>query len=299
MRFPEYPFTSTYASINGHRMHYLDEGDKNAQPVVMVHGNPTWSFFFRRPVLTLRSVCRCIVPDHIGMGLSDKPADGSYEYTLESRINDLETLLSDLGIVKNITLLLHDWGGMIGMGYACRHPERINSLIFMNTAAFHLPRDLALPWQLKLARSPLGPLLVLGFNAFSRGAVKHCVARRPMTVDVANAYLAPYDSWPHRLAVLRFIQDIPLRPGDRSYAEVSRIENNLGRFGSMPVLICWGMQDFIFSEGFLDEWCRRFPLAEIHRYTDAGHYLLEDAAEEVVTTIRGFITNHAATGQRS
>ena len=220
-------------------MHYLDEGDKISQPVIMVHGNPTWSFFFRRPVLALRGTCRCIVPDHIGMGLSDKPDDNSYEYMLESRIDDLATLLAKLNIVENITLILHDWGGMIGMGYACRYPERIKKLILMNTAAFHLPRDLPLPWQLKLARSPVGPLLVRGFNAFSRGAVKHCVTRRPMTADIANAYLAPYDSWSHRLAVLRFIQDIPLRPGDRSYAGISRIENSLDRFGSIrPEILC-------------------------------------------------------------
>ena len=280
-------------------MHYLDEGNKNARPVVMVHGNPTWSFFFRRPVLALRESCRCIVPDHIGMGLSDKPADDLYEYTLESRIDDLDTLLRQLNIENSITLILHDWGGMIGMGYACRYPERINSLIIMNTAAFHLPRNTTLPWQLKLARSPFGPLLVRGFNAFSRGAVKHCVVRSPMAREIANAYLAPYDCWNHRLAVLKFIQDIPLHPGDRSYAAVSRIENNLNMVGNVPILICWGMQDFIFSEGFLNEWGRRFPHAEIHRYPDAGHYLLEDAGEEVLATAQRFITAHAPAGQRS
>jgi len=297
MRFPDYPFASTFASVNGHRMHYLDEGNKHAQPVVMLHGNPSWSYFFRRPLLALRESCRCIVPDHIGMGLSDKPADGSYSYSLESRIDDLEALLVQLNIATNITLVLHDWGGMIGMGYACRHPERISRLVIMNTAAFHLPQGMSLPWQLKLARGPLGPLLIRGFNAFSRGAVKHCVTRKPMTTDIANAYLAPYDSWSRRLAVLRFIQDIPLRPGDRSYAAVSRIENSLTQFSSLPTLICWGMQDFVFDERFLDEWSRRFPRAEIHRYENAGHYLLEDAAEEVVTIIKQFLTAHPAMDQ--
>ena len=289
MRYPEYPFASAYASINGLRMHYLDEGDSNAPPLVMVHGNPTWSFFFRRPVLALRGDYRCIVPDHIGMGLSDKPAEDSYEYTLERRIDDLEALLTELNIVENITLMLHDWGGMIGMGYACRYPERINRLIIMNTAAFHLPHGMRFPWQLRLARGPAGPPLVRGLNAFCRGAVKNCIRRTPMTAAVAAAYLAPYDSWSKRLAVLRFIQDIPLRPDDRSYATVSDIENSLSRFESTPMLICWGMQDFIFSEGFLNEWCRRFPQAEVHRYADAGHYLLEDAADEVITVAQRFI----------
>ena len=293
MHYPEYPFASAYASINGQRMHYLDEGDRHAPPLVMVHGNPSWSFFFRQPVMALRGSCRCIVPDHIGMGLSDKPAEDSYEYTLDRRIDDLEALLAELDVVSNITLMLHDWGGMIGMGYACRHPERISRLIIMNTAAYHLPRDMHFPWQLTLARSPAGPLLVRGLNAFCRGAVRYCVTRRPMPAAVAAAYLAPYDSWAHRLAVLRFIQDIPLRPGDRSYATVSNIENTLGRFESTPMLICWGMQDFIFSEAFLNEWCRRFQHAEVHRYADAGHYLLEDAADEVIAAVQNFISPSA------
>ena len=289
MRYPDYPFASCYASVNGQRMHYLDEGDRDAAPLVMVHGNPSWSFFFRRPVMALRDSCRCIVPDHIGMGLSDKPGEDSYEYSLERRIDDLEALLAELGVVNNITLVLHDWGGMIGMGYACRHPDRVSRLIIMNTAAFHLPRGIRFPWQLTLARSPAGALLVSGLNAFCRGAVKHCVTRRPMAAAVAAAYLAPYDTWAHRLAVLRFIQDIPLHPGDRSYTIVSNIENSLNLFNSTPMLICWGLRDFIFSEGFLNEWCRRFPHAEVHRFSDAGHYLLEDAGEEVIAAVQRFV----------
>src|SRR5205823_3246531 len=109
-------------------------------PVVMLHGNPTWSFYYRNLVLSLRDSYRTIVPDHIGCGLSDKPDDSRYRYTLESRVTDLEALLEHLGVTCDITLVVHDWGGMIGLAYAVRHPERIRRLVILNTGAFHLPR---------------------------------------------------------------------------------------------------------------------------------------------------------------
>src|SRR5436305_2156201 len=127
----------------GLRLHYLDEGD--GEPVVMVHGNPTWSFYYRHLVEALSPSHRVIVPDHIGCGLSDKPDDSRYAYTLASRVDDLEALLEHLGIVKDITLVVHDWGGMIGMVYATRHPKRIRRLVVLNTAGFHLPQAKRFP----------------------------------------------------------------------------------------------------------------------------------------------------------
>src|SRR5512137_1165151 len=118
-----YPFAGHYLDLDGLRLHYLDEG--SGEPVVMLHGNPTWSFYYRNLVLALRDKYRCIVPDHIGCGMSDKPGDDRYDYTLQSRVDDLEALLDSLGVTNGITLVVHDWGGMIGMAYATRHPERI------------------------------------------------------------------------------------------------------------------------------------------------------------------------------
>ncbi len=127
--------------LGGLRYHYLDEGQ--GEPVVMVHGNPSWSFYYRHLVEALRDNHRCIVPDHIGCGLSDKPDDARYEYTLSRRAADLEALLDHLGIEGPLTLVMHDWGGMIGMTYATRHPERIARLVVLNTAAFHLPASVS------------------------------------------------------------------------------------------------------------------------------------------------------------
>jgi pimeloyl-ACP methyl ester carboxylesterase len=290
-RFPDYPFTGHFWTPpqTTARMHYLDEGHGDA--IVMVHGNPTWSFYYRRLVLALRDHYRCVVPDHIGCGLSDKPDDAHYEYSLHRRVDDLAALLDHLGLGDDLTLVLHDWGGMIGMAFAARHPERIKRLVILNTSAFHLPPTKALPWSLKLCRSVLGPLLVRGLNAFCRGAVRFCVTR-PLPPDVRAAFLAPYDSWANRIAVLRFVQDIPLRPGDRGYDLITEVQDGLHRFRSVPMLLCWGDQDFVFDEHFRAEWQRRFPEAEVHRFADAGHYVLEDAAERIVPLVRDFLARH-------
>jgi pimeloyl-ACP methyl ester carboxylesterase len=276
---------------DGLRYHYLDEGE--GEPVVMVHGNPTWSFYFRGLVEGLRSSYRTIVPDHIGCGLSDKPDDARYTYTLESRIDDLEALINHLGLDGGLTLVVHDWGGAIGLGYATRHPERIARLVVLNTAAFQLPRAKAFPWPLWLCRdTPLGAWLVRGLNAFCRGTARFGCTRRPLSRDVRDAYCAPYDSWDHRIAVHRFVQDIPLRHGDRSYDTVTRIEDGLGLFTGVPVLIGWGLKDFVFDHHFLAEWIRRLPAAEVHRFASSGHYILEDEGDSIVTLVRAFLSAH-------
>lgn len=290
-----YPFDSQFLSIDGLRYHYLDEGQ--GEPLVMVHGNPSWSIYFRHLVLALRDRFRVIVPDHIGCGLSDKPGDDRYAYRLSRRIDDLEALLDHLGIDGRVTLVLHDWGGMIGMGYAHRHPERVARIVLMNTAAFFLPSDKSFPLALRLCRTPLGALLVRGCNAFALAASYVCCKRKPMPKALRQAYRAPYDSWHNRIATLRFVQDIPLSPRDVSYATVAAIEAGLPQFAAVPMLICWGERDFVFSTHFLAEWQRRFPAAEVHRFSDGGHYILEDAAEEIVPLVQSFLERHPLAGE--
>ncbi|HVY60066.1 MAG TPA: alpha/beta fold hydrolase [Planctomycetota bacterium] len=286
-----YPFEGRFFDRgDGIRMHYVDEGPRDAAPVVMVHGNPSWSFYFRDLIRALAPRRRVIAPDHVGCGRSDKPGEDRYAYRLASRVDDLERLLDHLGARERVTLVLHDWGGMIGMAWAVRHPERVERLVILNTAAFPLPASKPLPWSLWLGRNTaLGAFLVRGLNAFSRGAVRWCVTRAPMAPEVAAGYLEPYDSWAHRLAVLRFVQDIPLRPGDPSWGPVSEVAAKLGRFAKTPMLICWGERDFVFDRHFLDEWTRRFPAAEVHRFPDAGHYVLEDAGREIVPLVEKFV----------
>ncbi|MFZ4858487.1 MAG: alpha/beta fold hydrolase [Desulfuromonadaceae bacterium] len=283
-----YPFNGKRLDIGGLGYHYLDEG--TGTPVVMLHGNPSWSFYYRNLVLALRDRYRCIVPDHIGCGLSDKPGDDRYEYTFSRRVDDLELLLETLEISENITLVVHDWGGMIGMAYAIRHPGRIVRLVILNTGAFHLPKTKPLPLGLRICRDTvLGTLLVRGFNAFSVGASYVGCKRNPMSPELRALYQLPYDSWQNRIATLRFVQDIPLSPGDRGYDLVSAVSDGIGQFSNLPMLICWGEQDFVFDRHFLAEWQQRFPAAEFHSYPDCGHYILEDAKEEVVPLISRFL----------
>jgi haloalkane dehalogenase len=264
----------------------------------MLHGNPTWSFYYRDLVKALRTEYRTVVPDHIGCGLSDKPGDDRYEYTLDRRVDDLERLLDHLGLAADLTLVLHDWGGMIGMAYASRHPERLKRLVILNTAAFLLPAGKRLPFSLWLSRNTsLGALLVQGLNAFSRGAMHYC-ATRPLSPAVRAGYLAPYDSWRSRIAVLRFVQDIPLGPGDRSFATVHAVQEGLDRFRDVPMLICWGGRDFVFDDCFLAEWHRRFPEAEVHRFAEAGHFVLEDASAAIIPLVRDFLRRRTPSTNR-
>lgn len=285
-----FPYESRTAVIAGHRMHYVDEG--SGHPVVMVHGNPTWSFYYRNLIGLVRESGRAIAMDHIGCGLSDKPGDDAYEYTLERRIDDLEALLAELVPEGPVTLALHDWGGAIGMGWAVRHPGRVARIMLFNTGAFFLPQSKPFPPALRLVRdSSLGAFLVRGCNAFS-GVAARVAAKRPMPDDVRRLYTAPYDSWANRIATLRFVQDIPLRESDRAWGEIDRIQNGLSLFQETPVLIGWGEKDFVFDRHFLAEWRERFPRAEVQTCPHAGHYVLEDAWEEIEPLVRGFMERH-------
>lgn len=285
-----YPFEPRARAVNGLRMSYLDEGA--GEPLVMLHGNPTWSFYFRGLVAALRGTRRVIAPDHIGCGLSEKPDESRYPYTLARRVDDLEALLEAVAPRGPLSLVLHDWGGMIGMAWAHRHPERVARLVLMNTAAFHLPHEKPFPWQLKLARSPAGAVAVRGLNLFCRGAARYCVARRPLPAEVRAAYLAPYDSWANRVAVHRFVTDIPLTPRDPGYELVSAVDEGLARFADRPALIVWGLRDFVFDWRFLDGWRRRLPRAQVHAFPDCGHYLLEDAGAEIPGLVESFLSAH-------
>lgn len=282
-----YPFQSLFFDRRGLKLHYLDEG--SGEPVVMLHGNPTWSFFYRRLILALRDRYRVIAPDHIGCGLSDKPGDEAYDYTWASRVEDVEVLLESLNLKSNITLILHDWGGAIGLAYALRHLQAVKRIVLLNTSAFRPPQGKPLPWRLKLCRNRfLGPILVQGLNVFCLGAANGA-PMKALSPEVREAYLAPYDSWKNRLAVLRFVQDIPMGPADKAYGLLCEVEQGLKRLADLPSLILWGGKDFVFNRDFFREWQRLWPKAETRLFPMAGHYLLEDAGDDVSPLIRDFL----------
>ncbi len=299
MTFDPSPFRSLYPWQGqrldvggGVALHYLDEGA--GEPLLMLHGNPTWSFYYRHLIRGLADRYRTIVPDHVGCGLSDKPGDDRYEYRLERRVRDVDALLDHLDVRENITLILHDWGGMIGLVWALRHLERVKRIVLFNTAGFGLPQGRILPWQIAAIRHmPKFSLPVRGLNAFVRGALLGCSKRPGALIPlVKKAYLAPHDSWAHRISVQRFVEDIPLAPDDPSFELVDEVSRTLGRLAALPVFIGWGGQDFVFDDHFLAEWERRLPHAEVHRFPDAGHFVLEDDHEAILPLLQDFLHRH-------
>lgn len=276
-----------FASIAGLNLHYWDEGE--GDPVLFLHGNPTWCFLYRRMVDSLRSRFRVLVPDHIGCGLSDRPDDSQYPFTLERRIVDLSEFVEALGIDRPIHLVVHDWGGLIGLGYGVRNPERIRSLVVFNTAAFHVPSGTALHWSLRWCRrSRLAAWAILNLGAFNQIAVR-AGSGPGLSKEARRGLLAPYRTRRDRLAVLRFVQDIPLEPGHPSFDTVSAIEAGLPRLSGIPVLICWGDQDFIFDTRFLLRWIHFFPHARVHRMARCGHYVMEDSAAGIQLLVEDFL----------
>ncbi len=288
-----YPFESRYCELDSLKLHYVDEGA--GAPVVCLHGNSGWSFYYRELIKALRGSHRVLAPDHIGCGLSDKPDDAHYEYRLERRIDDVEAWLDELDITENITLVMHDWGGAIGMGYAVRHPERVSRLVVTNTAAFPMPATMTLPWSLWFFRNTrAGGWFVRGLNGFVRGWLMTGCRTRRLEASEKAGYLAPYDSYENRIAVLRFVQDIPLSPDDRSFECLSSVADGLSALSDRPMLLLWGEKDFVFDHHVLAEWRRRFPAARVEVFPEAGHLILEDARDESIALIRDFLAEAEA-----
>ncbi len=276
----EYPFESHFIDVSGGKYHFVDEG--SGDPIVMVHGNPTWSFYYRNLIKEFSQTNRVICPDHLGCGLSDKPQD--YSYRLEAHIDNLEQLLMSFDL-RNITLIVHDWGGAIGMGFAIRHTTRIKSIIILNTAAFSIN---TIPFRISLCRIPfLGPFMVRYFNAFAKAATFMTTVKK-LSNKIKKGFLLPYDNYENRVAVNAFIQDIPMTPDAPSYEVLIEIEHGLWMFREIPVCIIWGMQDWCFSKVFLERWLVYFPQANLLKLEKAGHYLLEDANSDIISYIKRF-----------
>ena len=283
-----YPFASHYLSIGGHRVHYLDEGPASgdvAETLLMVHGNPTWSFHWRELIGAWRDRYRLVAPDHLGCGLSDKPRHGPYR--LADHVDNLVQLVEKLDL-HNVTLVAHDWGGAIGLGTALALPKRFARFVLLNTGAFP---PWFIPWRIRVCRTPLlGRLAVQGLNLFVRAALRMTMVHRDrLTPAVRAGYLAPYDSWGHRLAIYNFVQDIPLSPGHPTHATLANIEAGLPELADRPFQLIWGMQDWCFTPACLEKFVELLPEAEVHRLDDAAHWVVEDAPATVIDLVEKFL----------
>lgn len=283
-----YPFESQYLEIprsettaDWVRMHFVEKGSGD-QVVVCVHGNPTWSFTFREVLQQVSDQARVIAVDHVGCGLSQKPQ--KYNYSLEQHIGNLARLLEQLDL-KRVTLLLHDWGGAIGLGAALRLPSRVERIVLLNTGAFPPPY---IPWRIAACRVPgVGKLAVRGFNLFARAALSMTLHRLTrIEPQVAAGLIAPYHDWESRVAIWRFVQDIPRSKAHATWKVLSRIEDGCSIFSDRPIRIVWGVKDWCFRLECLERLKAMFPHAKVRRLEDVGHYVMEEAAAEVIAELR-------------
>lgn len=272
-----YPFEGRTFPQPAGRMNYVDAGA--GRPILFVHGNPTWSFYWRAALTALQGSHRVIAPDHLGCGLSDKPQD--WTYRLGDHIDNLERLVLALDL-RDITLVVHDWGGAIGMGVATRHPDRFRDFVITNTGAFRAPH---IPLRIAVCRTPLlGELAVRGLNGFA-GAAVYMATERGLAPEARAGLLAPYDTWANRIATHRFVLDIPMSPAHPSWDTLVAIEEGLPALVNHPMRLVWGERDWCFTPWFRKEFERRFPRARSFPLADVGHYVMEDAPAELVRHI--------------
>jgi len=269
-----YPFVPRQLAVPGGNLAYVDAGD--GPPVLFLHGNPTWSFLWRHAILDLRGRRRCVAPDHLGMGLSDRLPASAPPLRLVDHIGNVERLVDHLGW-KRFDLVVHDWGGAIGFGYARRHPERIGRIAVTNSAAFYAGR---IPTRIAWCRrGALGRFLVQGLNAFA-GLAPVMGVVQPLPPEIVKGYRWPYRDWHSRRAIADFIADIPLEADHPTRPELEAIERALPQFRDHPMTLLWGGRDFCFNDAFLAAWQQHFPGAAVHRFATAGHLVLEDAGLE-------------------
>lgn len=278
-----HPFTTRDFSAPSGRMSYVDAGPPDGRPVLLLHGNPSWSFLWRDLIGALIAKGRRVIaPDHVGMGLSARP--GAF-LRLNDRIRDVEALVSALGL-REFDLGVHDWGGAVGFGLAGRNPGRVGRILVTNTSAFRSDR---IPLRIALCRVPgLGRMLVQGLNAFAGPAARMAV-ERPLSPEVREGFLFPYRTWSARRSVADFVADIPMERHHPSWAALEEVERSLPSLVGKPMLLCWGLRDFCFDRSFLDGFRLRFPQARELLFPDAGHYVLEDAGPPAIEAAADFL----------
>lgn len=286
-----FPFESKYVDLQGQACHYVDEG--SGEPVVAVHGNPTWSFAFRHIIRALRDRRRMIALDHIGCGLSAKPSDSEYPYVLARRVSDFGQFVDKLGLDR-ISLIVHDWGGVIALSWAVQNVSRVRSIVVLNSAAFLPPANKRIPLVLRLMRSKFpGEYLVRRANLFLWTTMRINVAR-PLSDAEFRSYSFPYRTFDDRRALYRFVQDIPINARHRSYALLQQTDRALHTLQRVPMLLCWAMRDPVFDGKVLDEWIARMPGAAVQRYPKARHLIFEDAHGPLEERIRAFFADAGA-----
>lgn len=280
-----FPFEARFLDADGVRLHYVDEGPAEAPPLLFVHGNPTWSYLWRRQIAELSAKGhRCVAFDHMGFGRSDKPPQLS-AYSLERHVGNALTLIDALDLT-DVTLVAHDWGGPIGLGALLQRAERLRRVVLMNTWAWELPSFLP-PFLREFRTEGLGEILALGGNLFVE-SIPGGMHRRDTDPGLMEAYRAPFPDYWSRAGTLAFQREIPLTERDRSARLMSSIHEQLPQI-SAPVKLVWGMRDPVFQPVFLEQWRELFPNAQIVELPDASHFVVEDSPDAVTAAIEDFL----------
>lgn len=286
-----YPFTSRFIECEGRRMHYLDEG--SGPPILFVHGTPSWSFEWRHAIASLSRSHRCVAPDHLGFGLSDKPAHGAYRPVDHAR--RLRSLAQKLEL-RDVVLVVHDFGGPIGLPLALEEPGRVRHVVLANTWMWPLGASRKLRWLSRFVGSPLGRLLYLGLNASPRWLVPSTFAdRTKLTPAIHRHYLGPFPSAAERVAP--WILGRELTGSDAFYGELWEQRERLAK---IPASLIWGAKDPAFTLEYLEQWRAVLPGAPV-ALLDAGHFPQEEQPDAVTAAIaeaaggvRGFRSSPAS-----
>lgn len=278
-----YPFQHRWLQLQYGNMHYVDEGA--GEVILFVHGTPTWSFLWRQQIKSLSRNYRCIAPDHLGFGLSYKPGSG-FSYTPEAHANNLKELITKLQL-QNITLVVHDFGGPIGMKYALGHADNIKRIVILNSWMWSLEKEATMMKVSKFMSGPIGRFLYLqlGFSARMLLPMGYS-QRKHLTKDIRQHYQKPLASAKQRMGTWHFAK--ALHEANPYFAE---LWNQRDKLSSIPKLILWGDKDKLLPTSFLDTWQLAYPDAQVQRI-NAGHFLQEERGGEVSEAIHMFMHAH-------
>ncbi len=277
----EYPFASHYFTLPIGNMHYVDEGI--GDPIVMVHGNPGWSFEFRKLIKELSKSNRCIAPDHIGFGFSDKPHN--WNYLPVNHAENFEKFMDNLALT-NITLVVNDWGGPIGLSYAIKNPEKIKRLIILNTFLWGVKGDKHFERFSKLMGGIVGKFGTKYFNLFGRLVVKNAVGnKRLLTNHIHKCYYKHFGKPANRKGCWVFPREVVA-----SHSWLNSLWAQKHKINKLPTTFIWGMKDIAFREKELDFWAAHWNHAKIITLENTGHFPQEEDPITIIKEIRGVIT---------
>ncbi|TXT57245.1 MAG: hypothetical protein BAJALOKI1v1_1830005 [Promethearchaeota archaeon] len=279
-----FPFTPYFERINGFNMHYVDEGE--GEPIVCIHGMPTWSYLYRKFITQLSKEYRVIAPDQMGFGKSDVPQDK--QYIMEEHVDNLKTLLLRLNL-SDITLIVQDWGGPIGFGFSVDYPERIKRLVIMNTS-IGVMKEGKNPWYQPLVEKGIYKQFIMNIGGLLKGGIHN---KDKITDVMIKAYEAPFPSEEYYIGAFAWPKDIPIGDAHPSASIMTHVRKNLYKLDKKEKILIWGIKDPIFPKKLISWWKNIYPDIDIHKISNASHFLQEDVPDHIIALIKKFLKSTA------